>query len=92
LIEPRLALKAQATDTFQHAQRPKRIGFYRVFRLLKRHRYVALGRKIINLIGLDELYGVFQTAVIGHITVMEKKTAAFGVWVLNEMIDPAGIE
>jgi hypothetical protein len=53
---------------------------------------VALRRKIINLIGLHELYGAFQAAVIGHITIMKKKTAAFGVWVLNEMIDPAGVE
>jgi hypothetical protein len=35
---------------------------------------------------------VFQAAVIGHITIMKKEAAAFGVGILNEIVDPASVE
>ncbi len=57
----------------QHAQCPGGIDIGRIFRHVKRHLHMALGRKIIYLVGTDGTYDLQQAHGVGHVGIMKMK-------------------
>ena len=47
---------------------------------------------VVNFMGLNQVHGAIQTAVVCQITVMKKKAAAFAVRVLDQMVDSSRVE
>ena len=53
---------------------------------------MALGCQVVDLVGLHLLDHVDQAAGIGHIAVVQEKTAVGNVRVFVEMVDAFGVE
>jgi len=53
---------------------------------------MALGRQVINFLGLDPVKQFDQVRRISDVAVVEKKAHSVDVWVLIKVIDTLGVE
>jgi hypothetical protein len=53
---------------------------------------MALGRQVIDLVGLDLLHDAYQAAAVGQIAVMQDEIPILDMRVLVQVIDAIGIE
>ena len=65
LVELCLFLKSQDSDGFKQSQSTKTVCIGCVFRAFKGYLHVALGRKVVNFVGLDQLYNAYEIGGIG---------------------------
>ena len=63
-----------------------------VYSALKTHRDMALGAEVIDLIGLHLLDDPDQVGAVGEVSVVENKSRIAFMWILIEVINPAGVE
>ena len=92
LIEAGDVLALQNADRFQQAQRAQGIGIGGVFGRLEAHLDMALGRQVVDLVGLGFLDQANQIGRVRQIAVMEEEAHALLMAVHVEMIDAAGVE
>src|SRR5215470_13762690 len=92
LIETRLAVQTQDANRLQHSKCADAIGVSGVFWRLERDLNVALGAKVVDLVGLDLLDDANQVRRIGQVSVVKYEATLALVRILVEMIDALGIE
>ena len=82
----------QDADRLEQPQGAKRVGVGGVLRRLEAHLHMALGREIVDLVGLRLLHDADEVGRIGQIAIMHEKARLFFVRIDIEMVDPRGIE
>src|SRR4051794_3204033 len=92
LVEAGLVFPAQNANGLQQAQRPETVGVGGVFRRLERNLHMRLRRQIVDLARLSLLHDADDIGGVRHIAVMQMKRNALLLGIMNEMIEPLGIE
>ena len=90
--EAGLLLQTEDANGLQDAQGTHRIRVGRVLGRVERHRDMALGRQVVNLVGLHVLDDADQARAVGHVAVVQHKPTVVDVGILVEVVDAVGIE
>lgn len=53
---------------------------------------MTLGGQVVELVGLYLLHNPDQVGGIGQVSVVQHEVAVINVWILVEVVDPAGVE
>ncbi len=92
LVKPGLFLQPQNADGFEHTQHAQGVRIGRVFRFFKAHRNMGLRSEVINFIRLGLLDDADEAGAICHVAMVQKKTHAFFMAILIQVVDAVGIE
>ena len=92
MVEASLLLEPDDADRFEKTKRAEGIRIRGVFGFLERNCNMALGREIVDLIGLDLANYPDQAGGVREITVMEAERRIRLVGIKIEMINTVGIE
>src|SRR5262249_2447116 len=92
LIEASLVFPAEDTNGLEQAQCSKSIGVGRIFRRLERYLHMRLRREIVDLIRLRFLHNADDVSRVGDIAVVQMEGNTLLVRMMNQMVDPRGIE
>jgi hypothetical protein len=92
LIKLGLFLQAEDADGLQDSQGPERVRIGRVFRGFEGHRHVALGRQVVDLVGLNFLDDPNEIGRISQVSIVQFQPHIALVGVLVQVVDAIGIE
>ena len=92
LINPRFVCQTQYPKGLQYSQCAQGITVGGVLRRFKTHRHMAVGTKVVDLIGLHLLDDPDQVGAICEIAVMKDQPGVVLMGVLIKVIDPGGVE
>ena len=87
LIEACFLFESEKTDGLQQAECSNGIDISRVFRCFKADRHMALGSKVVHLIGLDFSDEADKVAAVGKVAVVEVEVQFSTVGILKNMIN-----
>jgi hypothetical protein len=92
LVDARLLLEAEDADGFEQAQRAEAVGVGRVLGRLEGDLHVALGREVVDLVGLDGLHEADEVGAVGEVAVVQLEARLGIVRVAVEVVDPLRVE
>src|SRR5215475_9974772 len=77
---------------FEKADRAQSRHVSRIFRDVKAHTHMALGREMIDLIGLEAIKKLDQICGVRYIAIMQKQFHSINMGILIKVINPSRVK